>query len=193
MTIDGEAVESAYADGLLTMTVPAGEHQIEIVGTHHCVYDRMATNILNVKSWATCTEATVYYVSCYCGKNGTETFTAGDPKGHIIVAVKAKEPTDYEDGCIAHFACKVCGAYFADAEGKQPLDASDVILPCLIQPANYSWIIWVVVGCAVVAAGATAFFLLKFKFGFFASKKKQDEDTKDEMLAEDEKAENDKE
>lgn len=178
VTIDGETVESTYADGLLTMTIPEGDHQVEIEGTHHCIYDRKVTHIMNVKSWATCTDPTIYYVSCYCGKNGTETFIDGTPKGHTITAVAAKEPTDYEDGYIAHYICKNCGRYFADAEGTRELSASDVIIPRLIQPADNSWIIWVVVGAASAALGATIFCLLKFKFGFFASKKKKADDAK---------------
>lgn len=184
-----EVIESTYADGMLTMTIPAGDHKFEIKGTHRCVFDQWATKIANVKSWANCTEATVYYVSCYCGANGTETFSVGEAKGHTIVAVEAKEPTDYEDGCIAHFACRVCGAYFADAEGKQPLDASVVIIPRLKSLVDYTWIIWVVVGCAVLAAGATVFCILKFKYGFFGGKKKSDETDESELPADETLAE----
>ena len=189
MDEEGTLVESTYADGMLTLTVPAGEHKFEIKGTHQCVFDQWATNILNVKTWANCTEATVYYVSCYCGENGTETFTFGEAKGHRIVAVEAKEPADYEDGWIAHYACKTCGAYFADAEGKQPLDASVVIIPRLKQPVDYTWVIWVVVGCAVLAAGATVFCILKFKYGFFGGKKKFDETDESELPADEALAE----
>ncbi len=67
-------------------------------------------------------------VSCYCGTNGTETFTVGEAKGHKIVAVEAKEPTETENGNIACWQCKVCKVYFADAEGKKELRESDVIL-----------------------------------------------------------------
>lgn len=183
--MDETAVEASYADGMLTLTIPEGEHKFEIKGTHHCVFDQKVTNIGNVKSWATCTEGTVYYVSCYCGANGTETFQTDDAKGHTIVAVEAKEPTDYEDGYIAHYVCKSCGAYFADAEGKQPLDASDVILPALIQPVDYSWIIWVVVGVVGLAGIATATLLiLKFKFGIVLFGKKKSGEETDEVPAE---------
>ena len=39
---------------------------------------------LHLARAATCTESAVYYVSCRnCGANGTETFSAGEPLGHL--------------------------------------------------------------------------------------------------------------
>ena len=180
---DGEIVESTYANGMLTLDVPAGQHKFEIRGTHCCVFDQRVTMIPNVKSWATCTEGAWYYVSCYCGANGTEFFQEGDPKGHYIVWVEAKEATETEDGCNAHFECKECGAFFADAEGKQPLDASAVIIPQLVQPTNLTWLIWVGVGVGGLAIIAVAALLiLKFKFGIvlFGKKKEAVGETPDE-------------
>jgi len=177
VTIDGTEVEHSYADGMISLTVPEGDHSIEILGTHYCTFDQKATNIMNIKSWATCTEGAVYYVSCYCGENGTETFVDGEPKGHNIVAVKAKEATETEEGCIAHYACKNCDAVYADAEGKQPLELSAVIIPKLEAKApekeavaDNSWIIWVAVAGGVVILAAGVLLLLKFKFGFFKKK-----------------------
>jgi hypothetical protein len=176
--MNDEVVESSYADGMLTITVPAGQHKYVIKGTHHCVFDQRVTLIPNIKTWADCTHGNVYYVSCYCGANGTEFFAEGDPKGHYIIHVDAKEPLDHEDGWIEHYACKTCGAYFADQEGKQPLDASAVIRPRLVQPADLTWLIWVGVGVGGLATIAVATLLiLKFKFGIVLFKKKKPEET----------------
>ncbi|MBE6934788.1 MAG: DUF4962 domain-containing protein [Ruminococcaceae bacterium] len=169
VSIDGETVDASYEDGVLSLSVPKGDHKLEIVGTHTCVFDQKATNILNVKSWATCTEPAVYYVSCYCGENGTETFEYGEPKGHKIVAVEAKEATAEADGCIAHYACKTCKAVFEDAAGTKALNPEDVIIPMLTSDAvnntagNNTWIIWVAVAGGVVIAGAVAFVIWKKK------------------------------
>ena len=185
VTLNDEPVESTYSNGMLTLTVPAGENKFEIRGTHKCVFDQWVTKIPNIKTWPTCTEGSVYYVSCYCGANGTETFNIDDPKGHYIVHVNAKTPQDHEDGCIEHYACKDCGAYFADAEGKYPLDASDVIIPRLIQPVDYSWIIWVAVGVVVLAGiGVATVLVLKYKFGIILFGKKKEEESSEETPTE---------
>ena len=43
-----------------------------------------AVGELHLARAATCTESAVYYVSCRnCGANGTETFSAGEPLGHL--------------------------------------------------------------------------------------------------------------
>ncbi|MBE6958303.1 MAG: hypothetical protein E7447_04045, partial [Ruminococcaceae bacterium] len=74
VTINGQKVESSHSGEMLTFTVPAGAAQITIEGTHQHIFDQHATNILNIKEWAGCGHNNVYYVSCVCGENGTETF-----------------------------------------------------------------------------------------------------------------------
>ena len=173
-------IESSVVDGMVTFTIPEGEHKIEILGTHNCVFDQHATKIPNIKTWANCTEGNVYYVSCYCGANGTETFTVGEAKGHKIVAVEAKEATETENGNIACWQCTVCKVYFADAEGKQQLKESDVIILALRQEKqdNTILIVCIVVGVLILAAAA-AFLILKFKFGFFTRNTSEEEDTQE--------------
>ena len=183
--IDGTEVETTYNAGVLTLTIPAGEHQVKVVGTHNCVFDQMATNILNIKTWATCTDPHVYYVSCVCGENGTETFTAGEPRGHNIVAVAAKEPTETENGCIAHFYCKTCKKYFADAEGKVELKESDVILLSGQAKDLNNTITWIIVAVAVLLLAGGAFALMYFKFGFFRKKATDEEAPIEDTPAED--------
>ena len=48
---------------------------------------------------------------------------------HSMTYVPAKEPTGTEDGNIAYYVCDVCGYYYLDEEGTQPVSAADVILP----------------------------------------------------------------
>lgn len=50
-----------------------------------------------------------------------ETDCRSFPKAYLK-AVEAKEPTCVEEGCVAHWACTVCGATFSDAEGKTKTD-----------------------------------------------------------------------
>ena len=69
-------------------------------------YDRMvATNAYKYKD-ATCTQGTVYFMSCVCGKsstNTTETFTYGPANGH-------KYKTDLSHNDEGHYyECEVCG------------------------------------------------------------------------------------
>ncbi|MBE6947195.1 MAG: DUF4962 domain-containing protein [Ruminococcaceae bacterium] len=164
VTVNGQTVEAAYADGMLTVSVWEGTQNLEIIGTHHCVFDQRLTGLGNVKTWADCFNANEYYMSCLCGKNGEETFLEGAPKGHRIVAVKAQDPTETEEGCIAHFSCKNCDKLFADAEGKMELLRSDVVISKLIPaaPEANGWMIWLAVG-GVILLGAAAVLVVLLK------------------------------
>ena len=55
---------------------------VNITTPHTHVYDQTHTDAAHLKTPATCTEAAVYYKSCTCGENGTETFTSGSALGH---------------------------------------------------------------------------------------------------------------
>ena len=48
-------------------------------------YNQTNTDSSHLKTNATCTSKAVYYYSCYCGQNGTETFTSGnvDQTNHL--------------------------------------------------------------------------------------------------------------
>ncbi len=175
-TINGETIESTYDNGMLTFTVPAGTHNVEIAGHHNCIFDRKVIHIQNVKNWATCTEGVEYYVSCVCGENGTESFFSGEAKGHKLVAIEAKEPTETENGNIACWQCKTCKAYFADTEGKEELKESDVILLSFEKERqNLTIMIVLIVVGVLLVAGVATLLILRFKFGFFVKKKPEEE------------------
>ena len=55
----------------VTVTVP-----------HTHAYDQEVATAEHLKTPATCTSPAVYYKSCTCGENGTETFTSGSALGH---------------------------------------------------------------------------------------------------------------
>ena len=55
---------------------------VNVTIPHAHVYDQTSTDAAHLKTPATCTEAAVYYKSCTCGENGTETFTSGSALGH---------------------------------------------------------------------------------------------------------------
>ena len=167
-----QIIASTYADGVLTFDIPAGDSRFEIVGTHHCIYDQHSTNILNVKTWADCEHATEYYVSCYCGKNGTETFLFGEPKEHKLTKVAAKEATPNENGNIEFYKCRNCNKYYADANGTQELKESDVII---LSNGAQTWLIIGIVAGVLVLVGVGTILLLRFKFGFFVKKKEKEE------------------
>ena len=171
--IDGQVVESTHSGQMLTLTVPAGEHQIEIRGTHQHVFNQRSTHVLNNKEWAGCGHANIFYVSCECGENGTETFEVGTVKGHALRKVEAVEPTETEDGNIAHWVCTVCGRFFADSNGTTELTLKDVTLmnKADARTRQILIIVGISVGALLIAGGAFAFFA--FRFGLFGKKKNE--------------------
>lgn len=180
--IDGVEVESTYEGEMLTLTVPAGEHQIEIVGTHQHRFDQYSTHVINNKSWADCEHCNVYYVSCICGENGTETFEAGEPKGHNLKAVAAKEPTETENGNIAHWVCKRCGKLFADADGTIELSEADVTLLNTTDARMRQTliIVGIVIGVLLLAGGGFVFFAIRF--GLFRKKDKVEQESEETFI-----------
>ena len=55
---------------------------VNVTIPHVHVYDKEVATEDYLKAAATCTEAAVYYKSCACGAEGTETFTSGSALGH---------------------------------------------------------------------------------------------------------------
>lgn len=51
--------------------------------THTHIFDQEKAEEAYLQKAATCTESAVYYKSCVCGEKGEETFTVGEPLGHI--------------------------------------------------------------------------------------------------------------
>ena len=99
----------------VTVTVP-----------HTHVYDQTSTDAAHLKTPATCTAAAVYYKSCTCGENGTETFTSGSALGHdytkkvennTYLKTAASNCTEYN---VYWYACSRC-----DANAKDDAEATD--------------------------------------------------------------------
>jgi len=163
-TLNGETLESTYQDGMLTLTIPEGDNNIEIRGEHQCVFDQHATNILNIKEWANCDHGNIYYVSCVCQRNGTETFEDEQVRGHKLSKVEAVAATETEDGCIEHWKCTRCDRLFADAKGTQELNAADVVVNKLTSDApqsNVLLIVGIVAGAVVLAGAIVAVIIIK--------------------------------
>ena len=164
--IGDQVIESTHSGEMLTFTLPAGASQITIKGTHHHVFDQHATNILNIKDWAGCGHNNVYYVSCVCGENGTETFSDGEIKGHTLKAVKPVAATETTDGIMAHFTCTKCGKLFADKEGTQELSKADIIVANENSQQSVIIIVAIVAGVLILGGGAAALIvILKKKKG----------------------------
>ena len=161
--IGDQVIESTHEGEMLTFTLPAGDSQITILGTHQHVFDQYATNILNIKEWAGCGHNNSYYVSCVCGENGTETFTDGEVKGHTLKAVKAVAATETKDGNIAHWKCSKCGKLFADKQGTKELTADEVVIKNLAaekQKQQMILIISIASGAVVLLGGAIALIVI---------------------------------
>ena len=99
----------------VTVTVP-----------HSHVYDQEVATAEHLKTAATCTAAAVYYKSCTCGENGTETFTSGSALGHdytkkvennTYLKTAASNCTEYN---VYWYACSRC-----DANAKDDAEATD--------------------------------------------------------------------
>ena len=99
----------------VTVTVP-----------HSHVYDQEVATAAHLKTPATCTEAAVYYKSCTCGENGTETFTSGSALGHDYTQKfeDAAHLKTAASNCTEHniywFDCSRC-----DSNAKNDLEATD--------------------------------------------------------------------
>ena len=99
---------------------------VNITTPHTHVYDQTSTDAAHLKTPATCTEAAVYYKSCTCGENGTETFTSGSALGHdytkkvennTYLKTAASNCTEYN---VYWYACSRC-----DANAKDDAAATD--------------------------------------------------------------------
>ncbi len=56
--------------------------QFSEIAIHVCTFDQKVTTDDYLASKATCSEPATYYLSCTCGKHGTETFESGDKAPH---------------------------------------------------------------------------------------------------------------
>ena len=117
-----DCYDPAY-DNITFSTTPA---TVNVTVPHTHVYDQTSTDAAHLKTPATCTEAAVYYKSCTCGENGTETFTSGSALGHdytkevennTYLKTAASNCTEYN---VYWYACSRC-----DANAKDDAEATD--------------------------------------------------------------------
>ena len=108
----------------LDYTVTPATVNVTVPHTH--VYDQEVATAEHLKTAATCTAAAVYYKSCTCGENGTETFTFGSALGHdytkkvennTYLKTAASNCTEYN---VYWYACSRC-----DANAKDDAAATD--------------------------------------------------------------------
>jgi len=98
-----------------------GEGYIAPTGKH--VYAENV-DVSHLKDPADCEHAAVYYKSCSCGLENTETFSYGDPLGHDYGTLVAKvNKTCTTDGLDAHYQCGRCEKYFTTAKVETTYDA----------------------------------------------------------------------
>ena len=104
-TTDGE-----YREYLADLSAFVGEPVVHIVIVHYNVTDMFWLNVDDVSISGAPIDP------CEAGN-------------HSMTYVPAKEPTETEDGNIAYYVCEVCGLFYLDENGTQPVSAADVILP----------------------------------------------------------------
>ena len=73
------------------------------------ISDQEVVSDAHKKSDADCVNAAIYYKSCDCGANGTETFTVGSALGHIEVVTPAVEAACSAAGLTEGKHCGRCG------------------------------------------------------------------------------------
>ena len=83
---------------------------------------------------ATCTE-TGLTAGKKCSVCGTVTVAQTEvaAKGHKLTKVEASDATYFAAGNIEHYTCEGCDKLFADAEGKEELAATDVVIAQLVK------------------------------------------------------------
>ena len=76
-------------------------------------FNKQITTIIHLKSEATCTSPAVYYKSCVCDENGTETFTSGNKVSHDYQNIEKDEYIKTYGTCttktIYYKSCRFCG------------------------------------------------------------------------------------
>ena len=138
-TVDSDATAKDYEVTLIDLVADGGSTEgyntknptcipatVTVTIPHAHVYDQTSTDAAHLKTPATCTEAAVYYKSCTCGENGTETFTSGSALGHdytkkvennTYLKTAASNCTEYN---VYWYACSRC-----DANAKDDAAATD--------------------------------------------------------------------
>ena len=126
ITFEGDEDFSDDAYETYDTTYDFDSSKVTITTPHAHVYDQTNTDAAHLKTPATCTEAAVYYKSCACGENGTETFTSGSALGHDYTQKfeDAAHLKTAASNCTEHniywFDCSRC-----DSNAKNDLEATD--------------------------------------------------------------------
>ena len=68
----------------------------------------------HLKSSATCTDSAVYYYSCACERNGSETFTSGEALGHEKTHHEGQSASCIREGYHEYWTCSRCEKSFYD-------------------------------------------------------------------------------
>ena len=84
---------------------------------HTCTFDKMVVSDNHKATDATCTKKATYYYSCECGKNGTNTFEAGELGSHsmnkiVLDKYKATDATCTKKATY-YYSCE-CGKVFSE-------------------------------------------------------------------------------
>lgn len=135
-TVDNDATAKDYEVTLIELVADDENYEtknptcipatVTVTIPHTHVYDQEVATAEHLKTAATCTAAAVYYKSCTCGENGTETFTSGSALGHdytkkvennTYLKTAASNCTEYN---VYWYACSRC-----DANAKDDAEATD--------------------------------------------------------------------
>ena len=84
----------------------------------------------------TCTETGIGHTECkLCGGVVREKIEVAAIR-HDLQKVEGKAATETETGNKEYYICKVCGDYYADADGKTSITKDSVIVPMIKKPAS---------------------------------------------------------
>ena len=84
----------------------------------------------------TCTETGIGHTECkLCGDVVREKIEIAAIR-HDLQKVEGKAATEAETGNKEYYICKVCGNYYADADGKTSITKDSVIVPMIKKPAS---------------------------------------------------------
>lgn len=115
------ALFSALAAGSFAGCAPQHEHTLTHVSAQQSYCQRQG----NIEYWV-CDECGKYYAD----EAATQEIALEDtvlPYHHQLEFVEAVTSDDvFSCEAVAHYECDVCGAYFADEEGAQPIDEADI-------------------------------------------------------------------
>ena len=72
------------------------------------VFDQQVESREYLRNYANCTEPNTYFKSCKCGEKGSDTFTKGEPAGHLMIDFPAQAATCLQAGHTPYSECSRC-------------------------------------------------------------------------------------